>query len=115
MADPLAVTGWIPELEEDTGAENPETEAPDSTRKLLLEREYLRYRREDEILAGRKNFVPAGQLVFQPGGGLLALLGFVSVSRVEQTWFGDGRRRPLVAVRGSQSEGTSGGGGLRCR
>ena len=55
MAEPLAVTRQIPELEEDAGAGKMETEAPESTRKFLEERVSLRYRREDEEPAGRKN------------------------------------------------------------
>ena len=49
--DPLVVTRWMPEPEEDAGAGNTETEASESTSKFLLEREH---RREDEILARRK-------------------------------------------------------------
>ena len=51
MAYPLAVTRRIPELEEDAGVGNTETEAPESTKKFLLERESLRYRREDDVPA----------------------------------------------------------------
>ena len=51
----LAVTRRIPELEEDAGAENTETDNPESTRKFLEERVSLRYRREYEELAGRQN------------------------------------------------------------
>ena len=79
MAEPLAVTRWIPELEEDAGAGKSETDALESTRKFLEERVSLRYRREDEEPVGRKNFLPAGQVVFLPGAGLLILLGLVSV------------------------------------
>ena len=102
MAEPLAVTRWIPELEEDAGAGKRETEAPESTRKFLEERVSLRYRREDEELAGRKKFLPAGQLVFRPGAGLLTLLGFVFVRPVEPAgggdrgwWTSDGGARQL--------------------
>ena len=77
------VTRWIPELEEDAGAGNTETDAPESTRKFLKERVSLRYRREEEELAVRKIFLPAGQLVFRPEAGLLALLGFVSMCSVK--------------------------------
>ena len=64
---------------------------------------------------GEKMFLPVGRLVFRPGAGLLALLGFVSVSLVEPACGRDRKQIPLVAVRGSRSDGTSGGGGLRCR
>ena len=47
MAEPLAVTRWILELEEDAGAGKVET------RKFLEERVSLRYRREDEEPVGR--------------------------------------------------------------
>ena len=60
-----------------------ETDAPESTRKFLKERVSLRYRREEEELAVRKIFLPAGQLVFRPEAGLLALLGFVSMCSVK--------------------------------
>ena len=53
--DPLAITRRMPELEEDAGAGNTETEAPESNRKFLEERESLSYRREEEVPAGRKN------------------------------------------------------------
>ena len=55
MAEPLVVTRWIPELEEDAGAGKTEADAPESTRKFLEERVSLNYRREDEELARRKN------------------------------------------------------------
>ena len=55
MADLFVVTRQMPELEEDAGAGNTETEAPESPRKFLKERESLRYRREGEVPAGRKN------------------------------------------------------------
>ena len=55
MAELLAVTRRIPELEEVAGAGKTETDAPESTRKFLVERVSLRYRREEEELAGRKN------------------------------------------------------------
>ena len=51
MAEPLAVTRWILELEEDAGAGKMETDALESTRKFLEERVFLRYRREDEVPA----------------------------------------------------------------
>ena len=53
------------ELEEDAGAGNTETEALESTRKFMLERESLRYRREDEVPTGRKN-ISSGQPVSFP-------------------------------------------------
>ena len=112
MAEPLAVTRRIPELEEDAGAGKTETEAPESTRKFLEERVSLRYRREDEEPAGRKKFLPASQLVFRPGAGLLTLLGFVSVRPVEPAGGGDRGWGPLMAVRGSWGAGTAGGGGI---
>ena len=74
MAEPLALTRRIPELEEDAGAGKTETDGPESTRKFLEERVSLRYRREDEEPAGRKKFLPTSHLVFQPGAGLLTLL-----------------------------------------
>ena len=60
----MVVTRRIPELEEDGGVRNIETDASESTRKFLEERVSLRYRREEEEPARRKNFLPAGQLVF---------------------------------------------------
>ena len=54
FAEPLAVTRWIPEVEEDGGAEKMETDAPESTRKFLEERVSLGYRREEEEPAERK-------------------------------------------------------------
>ena len=42
MAEPLAVTRRIPKLEEDAGAGNTETDAPESIRKFLEERVFLR-------------------------------------------------------------------------
>ena len=87
MADLLAVTRRMPDLEERAGAGNTETEALESTRKFLLERESLRNRRENEVPAGRKN----GLLVFRPGAGLQALLGIVFVSFDEPACVGDGR------------------------
>ena len=61
MAEQLAVTRRIPELEEDAGAGNTETDALESTIKFLEERVSLRYRREDKEPAGRKKhfFPPA--------------------------------------------------------
>ena len=56
MVEHLVVTRLIPELEKDAGPGNTETDAPESTRKFLEERVYLRYRREKEELAGRKSF-----------------------------------------------------------
>ena len=61
---------------------------------------------------GEKTFLPSGQLVFQPGAGLLTLLGLVSVCPVEPAGGGDGRWGPLMAVRGSWGAGTAGGGGI---
>ena len=55
MSDPLAVTRRMPELEEDAGAGNTVTENLEFTKKFLEERESLRYRRVDEVPAGRKN------------------------------------------------------------
>ena len=55
MAEPLAVTRWMPELEEDAGAGKTETDALESPRKFLKVRVFLRFRREDEELVGRKN------------------------------------------------------------
>ena len=72
------------ELEEDAGAGNTETAAWESTQKFLLERESLRFRQ------GEKTFLPTGQLVFQPGAWLLALLGFASMILVEPACGGDG-------------------------
>ena len=43
------------ELEEDAGAGNTKTKALESTKKFLLERESLRYRREDKVPTGRKS------------------------------------------------------------
>ena len=109
----LAVTRRMREQEEDAGAGNTETEISESTRKFLLDRESLRYRREDEVPAWRKNFLPATQLVFCPGAGLLALMGFFFLSSVEPACGGDRKRRPLVAVRGRRSAVTSRGCELR--
>ena len=78
-------------------------------------RESLRYRREDEEPAGRKKFLPANQLVFRPGVGLLTLLGLVSVCPVEPAGGGDRGWRPLMTVRGSSGAGTARGGGIGCR
>ena len=92
----MAVTRLIPELEEDAGAGKTETyNAPESTRKFLEERVSLRYRREDEEPAGRKKFLPAVQLVFRPGAGLLAHLGLVFVCPVEPVGGGDRGWRPF--------------------
>ena len=56
MAEPLAVTRQIPELEEDAGVGKTKTDTPESTRKFLEERASLRYRREDKEPAGGKSF-----------------------------------------------------------
>ena len=58
MAEPLAKTRHIPELEEDAGAGNLETDAPESTKTFLEERVSLKYRREEDGTAGRKNLSP---------------------------------------------------------
>ena len=54
MAEQLAVTRRIPELEEDASAGKPETDALESTRKFLEERVSLGYRRDEEEPAERK-------------------------------------------------------------
>ena len=112
MAELLPVTRWIPELVEVAGAGKTETDAPESTRKFQEERVSLRYRRKKEKQAGRKNFLPASQLVFRPGAGLLTLLGLVSVCPVEPAGGEDGGWRPLMAVRGSWGAGMAGGDGI---
>ena len=113
MAEPLAVTRQIPELEEeDAGAGKTETEALESTRKFLEERVSLTYRREDEEPAGRNNVSSCWPVIFRPGTGLLTLLGFVSVSPVEPAGGGDRGCGPLMSVRGSLGAGTAGGGGM---
>ena len=61
---------------------------------------------------GEKTFLPASQLVFRPGAGLLTLLGFVSVHPVEPAGGGDRGWGPLMAVQGSWGAGTAGGGGI---
>ena len=53
MAELLAVTRRIPELEGDAGAGKTKTDVPKSTRNFPEERESLKYRREDEEPAGR--------------------------------------------------------------
>ena len=83
MGKPSVLTRQIPELEEDAGAGKTETHAPESSRKFLEKKVSLRYRRKEEDPAWRKTFLAAGQLVFPPGAGLLALLDFVSVCPVE--------------------------------
>ena len=115
MGEPLAVTRRIPEQEEDAGARKTETDAPESTRKFLEERVSLRYRSEDEELAGRNNFLPTGQLVFRPGAGWLTLQGLVSVCPVEPAGGGDGGGRPLMVVRSRCGAGTAGSCGVGCR
>ena len=77
MAEPLAVTRWIPEMEEVAGAGKTETDAQESTRKFLEERVTLRYRREDEELAERKNISSRRPVSFRSGAGLPTLLGLV--------------------------------------
>ena len=66
------VTKRISELEEEDGAGNTETDAPESTRKFLEERVSMRYRREEEELAGRKKrfFPPASEISDQEQGCL---------------------------------------------
>ena len=64
MAEPLTVTKQIPELEEDAGAGNIETDAPESIRKFLEERVSMRYRREEAEPAGRKNFSSHPPVIF---------------------------------------------------
>ena len=49
------VTRRIPDLEKDAGVGNTETDAPEFTRKFLEEIISLRYKREEEALAWRKN------------------------------------------------------------
>ena len=61
---------------------------------------------------GEKTFLPAGQLVFRPGAGLLTLLGFVSVRPVELAVGGNRGWGPLMVVRGSWGAGKAGGGGI---
>ena len=95
MAKPLVVTRGIPELEEDAGAGNTETYAPESTRKFPEERVPLRYRREEEELTKEaRTFLPADQLVFWPGAGLLAFLGLSPCVRWNQQVEEAGDRDP---------------------
>ena len=70
-------------VEKDAGAGNAETDAPESTRKLLEERVSLRYRREEEEPAGRKDVSSHRLVSFPTRSRLLTLLGFVSVCSVE--------------------------------
>ena len=64
---------------------------------------------------GEKMFLPAVQLVFQPGAGLLTLLGLFSLRPVEPAGGGEGGWRLLMAMRGSWGARTTGGGGIGCR
>ena len=109
----MAVTRQISKVEKDAGAGK--TDTLESTRKYLEERVSVTYRRVDEELAGRKKFLPACQLFFRSGAGLLTLLGLVSVCPVEPAGVGAGGWIPLMPVRGSWGAGNAGGGGIGCR
>ena len=106
MAEPLVVTRQIPELEEDAGAGKTETDALESTRKFLEEKVSLKFRREDEEPAGRKNVSYCRPVSFLTRTGLLTLLGLVSVCLVEPAGGGDKGGGPLMAVRGSWGAGS---------
>ena len=73
MTEPLALTRRIPELEEDAGAGNTETNALEPTKKFLEERVSLRYGREEEEPARRKIVSSHHPFVFQPGAGFVSM------------------------------------------